>query len=45
MQDMNLDVIIMCSMYGVCKAKNSEIKFKSIIAAYREVNSIDEKAF
>lgn len=45
MHNMNLDVIIMCSIYGVCRAKNSQIKFKSIISAYKDVNSIDDKAF
>lgn len=45
MKNMNLDVVIMCSIYGVCKAKSSDIKFKNIMAAYKDVNSIDEKTF
>ncbi len=45
MQDMNLDVIIMCAIYGVCKAKNIQIKFKNIMSAYKTVNNMDDKAF
>ncbi len=45
MENMNLDVIIMCSIYGVCRAKNIDIKFKNIMSAFKIVNSMDDKAF
>lgn len=45
MPNMNLDVIIMCSLYGVCRAKSIDIKFKTIILSYKEVNNVDQKAF
>ena len=45
MENMNLDIVIMCAVYGVCRAKNVDIKFKTIISGYKKVNNIDDKAF
>ena len=45
MENMNLDIVIMCAIYGVCRAKNVDIKFKAIISGYKKVNNIDDKAF
>jgi retinoblastoma-associated protein len=45
MENMNLDIVIMCAIYGVCRAKNVNIKFKTIISGYKKVNNIDDKAF
>ena len=45
MENMNLDIVIMCAIYGVCRAKNVDIKFKTIISGYKKVNNIDDKAF
>jgi retinoblastoma-associated protein len=45
MENINLDIAIMCAIYGVCRAKNVDIKFKAIISGYKKVNNIDDKAF
>jgi len=45
MYNINLDVIIMCAIYGVCRAKNVDIKFKTIMSAFKTVNNLDDKAF
>ncbi len=45
MKNVSLDVIIMCSLYGVCKAKSVDIRFKNIMAAFKTVNNMDLKSF
>lgn len=34
MKDRHLDQIMMCSLYGICKVSDNEIKFKDIVKAY-----------
>lgn len=35
----------MCSIYGVCRAKSMDMKFKAIISVYKSVNNMDDKTF
>nr|KAF6428341.1 RB transcriptional corepressor 1 [Rousettus aegyptiacus] len=37
MRDRHLDQIMMCSMYGICKVKNIDLKFKIIVTAYKDL--------
>lgn len=41
----NIDQIILCSIYSVCRAKNIDIKFKKIMAEYKSINSMEQKLF
>ncbi len=45
MNDVSLDIVIMCAIYGVCRAKNVDIKFKDIIMVFKRVNNMDDLAF
>ncbi|CAH2224085.1 retinoblastoma-associated isoform X1 [Pelobates cultripes] len=45
MRDRHLDQIMMCSMYGICKAKNIDLKFKTIVTAYRELSNTNQETF
>jgi retinoblastoma-associated protein len=45
MEEKSLDIVIMCAIYGVCRAKNVDIKFKTMISVYKRVNNMDDRAF
>lgn len=45
MEDKSLDIMIMCAIYGVCRAKNVDVKFKALISVYKRVNSMEDRAF
>ena len=45
MENKSLDIVIMCAIYGVCRAKNVDIKFKTMISVYKKVNNIDDRTF
>uniref|UniRef100_A0A8C6XFA8 Retinoblastoma-associated protein n=1 Tax=Naja naja TaxID=35670 RepID=A0A8C6XFA8_NAJNA len=45
MKDRHLDQIMMCSMYGICKVKNIDLRFKTIVTAYKELNSANQETF
>jgi hypothetical protein len=37
--------MIMCAIYGVCRAKNVDVKFKALISVYKRVNNMEDRAF
>nr|QOY46734.1 retinoblastoma-associated protein [Ambystoma velasci] len=43
MKDRHLDQIMMCSMYAICKVKAIDLRFKTIVTAYKDLpNTIQE---
>ncbi|MEE6471206.1 hypothetical protein FKM82_009212 [Ascaphus truei] len=45
MRDRHLDQIMMCSMYGICKAKNIDLRFKTIVTSYKELTNTNQETF
>ncbi|XP_033027496.1 retinoblastoma-associated protein [Lacerta agilis] len=45
MKDRHLDQIMMCSMYGICKVKNIDLRFKTIVTAYKELTNANQETF
>ncbi|XP_032535227.1 retinoblastoma-associated protein [Chiroxiphia lanceolata] len=45
MRDRHLDQIMMCSMYGICKVKNIDLRFKIIVSAYKELCNTNQETF
>nr|XP_020026439.1 retinoblastoma-associated protein isoform X2 [Castor canadensis] len=45
MKDRHLDQIMMCSMYGICKVKNIDLKFKIIVTAYKDLPHAVQETF
>ncbi|KAF6084781.1 RB transcriptional corepressor 1 [Phyllostomus discolor] len=45
MRDRHLDQVMMCSMYGICKVKNIDLKFKIIVTAYKELPHAVQETF
>ncbi|XP_064413824.1 retinoblastoma-associated protein isoform X2 [Latimeria chalumnae] len=45
MKDRHLDQIMMCSMYGICKVKNIDLRFKTIVSAYKELPNTNQETF
>ncbi|KAJ7344451.1 hypothetical protein JRQ81_000401 [Phrynocephalus forsythii] len=45
MKDRHLDQIMMCAMYGICKVKNIDLRFKTIVTAYKELTSANQETF
>ncbi|XP_071888656.1 retinoblastoma-associated protein isoform X5 [Anas platyrhynchos] len=45
MRDRHLDQIMMCSMYGICKVKNVDLRFKIIVSAYKELPNTNQETF
>ncbi|XP_044524166.1 retinoblastoma-associated protein [Gracilinanus agilis] len=45
MRDRHLDQIMMCSMYGICKVKNIDLKFKIIVTAYKDLTHAIQETF
>ncbi|XP_069737494.1 retinoblastoma-associated protein [Phaenicophaeus curvirostris] len=45
MRDRHLDQIMMCSMYGICKVKNVDLRFKIIVSAYKELPNANQETF
>ncbi|XP_074844023.1 retinoblastoma-associated protein isoform X2 [Carettochelys insculpta] len=45
MRDRHLDQIMMCSMYGICKVKNIDLRFKIIVTAYKELTNTNQETF
>ncbi|XP_018418739.1 PREDICTED: retinoblastoma-associated protein [Nanorana parkeri] len=45
MRDRHLDQIMMCSMYGICKAKNFDLRFKTIVTAYKQLTNTNQETF
>uniref|UniRef100_A0A8C0ANT2 Retinoblastoma-associated protein n=1 Tax=Buteo japonicus TaxID=224669 RepID=A0A8C0ANT2_9AVES len=45
MRDRHLDQIMMCCMYGICKVKNVDLRFKIIVSAYKELPNTNQETF
>ncbi|XP_053311514.1 retinoblastoma-associated protein [Spea bombifrons] len=45
MRDRHLDQIMMCAMYGICKAKNIDLRFKTIVSAYKQLTNTHQETF
>ncbi|XP_048358478.1 retinoblastoma-associated protein [Sphaerodactylus townsendi] len=45
MKDRHLDQIMMCAMYGICKVKNIDLTFKTIVTAYKELPNTNQETF
>ncbi|XP_053139732.1 retinoblastoma-associated protein isoform X2 [Hemicordylus capensis] len=45
MKDRHLDQIMMCSMYAICKVKNIDLRFKTIVTAYKELTNANQETF
>lgn len=45
MVGLNIDQIILCSLYSVCRVKNVDIKFKRIMSEYKKMNNVDPVLF
>ncbi|KAK2514279.1 Rb1 [Columba guinea] len=45
MRDRHLDQIMMCCMYGICKVKNVDLRFKTIVSAYKELPNTNQETF
>ncbi|XP_060580015.1 retinoblastoma-associated protein-like [Ruditapes philippinarum] len=45
MMDRHLDQIMMCSLYGICKVSECDIKFKDIVKCYSSLTHADPKVY
>uniref|UniRef100_UPI00398F67C5 retinoblastoma-associated protein isoform X2 n=1 Tax=Pristiophorus japonicus TaxID=55135 RepID=UPI00398F67C5 len=45
MRDRHLDQIMMCSMYAICKVKSIDLRFKTIVTAYRDLPNTSQETF
>ncbi|NXH17058.1 RB protein, partial [Bucco capensis] len=45
LRDRHLDQIMMCSMYAICKVKNVDLRFKTIVSAYKELPNTNQETF
>ncbi|GCC37210.1 retinoblastoma-associated protein isoform X1 [Chiloscyllium punctatum] len=45
MRDRHLDQIMMCSMYAICKVKNIDLRFKTIVTAYKDLPNTSQETF
>uniref|UniRef100_A0AAR2LLF3 Retinoblastoma 1 n=1 Tax=Pygocentrus nattereri TaxID=42514 RepID=A0AAR2LLF3_PYGNA len=45
MKDRHLDQLMMCAMYAICKVKNVDLRFKTIVTAYKELPNTNQEIF
>ncbi|XP_048258242.1 retinoblastoma-associated protein-like isoform X2 [Haliotis rufescens] len=45
MRNRHIDQIMMCSLYGICKVVEKEIKFKTIVHMYRNLAHVDQAVY
>ncbi|XP_043929110.1 retinoblastoma-associated protein isoform X2 [Protopterus annectens] len=45
MKDRHLDQIMMCAMYGICKVKNIDLRFKTIVTFYKDLPNTSQETF
>lgn len=45
MRDRHLDQLIMSAMYAICKVKNVDLRFKTIVTAYKELPNTNQETF
>uniref|UniRef100_UPI00358FD9E0 retinoblastoma-associated protein-like n=1 Tax=Myxine glutinosa TaxID=7769 RepID=UPI00358FD9E0 len=45
LKDRHLDQVILCSMYGVCKVHNVDLRFKTIVTSYKTLPHANPKTF
>uniref|UniRef100_A0A671RQ61 Retinoblastoma-associated protein n=1 Tax=Sinocyclocheilus anshuiensis TaxID=1608454 RepID=A0A671RQ61_9TELE len=45
MRDRHLDQLIMSAMYAICKVKNVDLRFKTIVTTYKEMPNTNQETF
>uniref|UniRef100_A0A8C2INS5 Retinoblastoma 1 n=1 Tax=Cyprinus carpio TaxID=7962 RepID=A0A8C2INS5_CYPCA len=45
MRDRHLDQLIMSAMYAICKVKNVDLRFKTIVTVYKEMPNTNQETF
>ncbi|KAF7697086.1 retinoblastoma-associated protein [Silurus meridionalis] len=45
MKDRHLDQLMMSAMYAICKVKNVDLRFKTIVTAYKELPNTNQETF
>nr|XP_006811897.1 PREDICTED: retinoblastoma-associated protein-like [Saccoglossus kowalevskii] len=45
LKDRHLDQVMLCCIYGVCKAADSELRFKDIVAVYRRLYQYSQHVY
>ncbi|KAM9451466.1 retinoblastoma-associated protein [Clarias gariepinus] len=45
MKDRHLDQLMMSAMYAICKVKNVDLRFKTIVTAYKELPNTSQETF
>nr|XP_015197395.1 PREDICTED: retinoblastoma-associated protein [Lepisosteus oculatus] len=45
LKDRHLDQIMMSAMYAICKVKNIDLRFKTIVTAYKELPNTHQETF
>ncbi|CAL8267872.1 unnamed protein product [Merluccius merluccius] len=45
MKDRHLDQLIMSAMYAICKVKNVDLRFKTIVTAYKNMPNANQETF
>ncbi|XP_039601786.1 retinoblastoma-associated protein [Polypterus senegalus] len=45
MKDRHLDQIMMSAMYAICKVKNIDLRFKTIVTAYKDLPNTNQETF
>ncbi|KAK1168118.1 retinoblastoma-associated protein isoform X1 [Acipenser oxyrinchus oxyrinchus] len=45
MRDRHLDQIMMSAMYAICKVKNVDLRFKTIVTAYKNLPNTNQETF
>uniref|UniRef100_A0A8C4ZQP1 Retinoblastoma 1 n=1 Tax=Gadus morhua TaxID=8049 RepID=A0A8C4ZQP1_GADMO len=45
MRDRHLDQLIMSAMYAICKVKNVDLRFKTIVTAYKTMPNTNQETF
>ncbi|XP_026989918.2 retinoblastoma-associated protein [Tachysurus fulvidraco] len=45
MKDRHLDQLMMSAMYAICKVKNVDLRFKTIVTAYKALSNTNQETF
>ncbi|TSQ12704.1 Retinoblastoma-associated protein [Bagarius yarrelli] len=45
MKDRHLDQLMMSAMYAICKVKNVDLRFRTIVTAYKELPNTNQETF
>jgi hypothetical protein len=44
-ENRNLNHVVLCSAYAVCRAQNLDVKFHTILKNYKELNNLSKEAY